>query len=82
MQYSIIIHSRHAMHYIPMAYLFYNWRFVPFDSFAHFNPYSFPASGKYQSVLLYLWAPFVFALNSTYEWDYMGFVSLGLIYVI
>ena len=28
MQYSIINYSHHAVHYILMSYLFYNWRFV------------------------------------------------------
>ena len=34
MKYSIINHGHHsyrAIHYIPGVYLFYNWKFVPFD---------------------------------------------------
>ena len=29
MQYSIINYSHHAIHYISMTYVFYNWNFVP-----------------------------------------------------
>ena len=31
MQYSIINYSNNAIDNIPMTYLFYNWKFVPFD---------------------------------------------------
>lgn len=30
MQYRIINYSHHAVHYIPMTYSFYNWKFAPF----------------------------------------------------
>ena len=33
----IIDYSHDAVHYIPMAYLFYNWKFVPFDSLHPFS---------------------------------------------
>ena len=29
--YSFIDHIPNAVYYFPMAYLFYNWRFVPFN---------------------------------------------------
>ena len=36
MQCSIIHYSYHAVHHIPMTYLFYNWKFVPLTLFTHF----------------------------------------------
>ena len=51
MQYSVISYSEYAVHYIPMMYLFYNGKFVPF-SFLHPSP----TVGNQQSVLcLYEW---------------------------
>ena len=38
MQYGIISYSHHAVHYIPMTYLFYNWKFMLFNSFQLFCP--------------------------------------------
>ena len=38
MQYSISNYSHHTVHYIPMIYLFYNWKFVPFDYLHLFSP--------------------------------------------
>ena len=32
---NIINYSHHAMPFIPIAYLFCNWKFVPFDPFNH-----------------------------------------------
>ena len=48
-KYSIINHHHHAVHYIPMTYLFHNWKFVPLDSVTHFT--HLPTSGNHQSVL-------------------------------
>ena len=45
MQYSIINSNCHAIHYIPMTYLLYNWQFEPF---VH-PPATTP--GRHQSVL-------------------------------
>ena len=33
MQYSIINYRHHAVHYIPMTHVFYNWTFSPFSVF-------------------------------------------------
>ena len=38
MQYGIINYGHHAVHYIPMTYLFYNWKFILFNSFHLFYP--------------------------------------------
>ena len=53
MQYSIINYNHHTVHYIPMIYLFYNWKFVPFDYLHLFFPphHNSLASGNLQSVL-------------------------------
>ena len=32
---TVLLTSHHDVHYIPMAYLFYNWNFVPFDPLLH-----------------------------------------------
>lgn len=38
MQYRIINYSPHAVHYIPMTYLFYNWKFIIFYNYnSHFS---------------------------------------------
>ena len=52
MQHSITNHSHHAVYYLPMTYLFYNWNFVPFDPIDPFHHPPAPASGNHQSVLL------------------------------
>ena len=38
MQYSITNNSHHAVYYILRTYLFYNWKFVPFDLLHPFHP--------------------------------------------
>ena len=48
MQYSIINYSHHAIRYIPRTYLFYNWKFVPFDLPLPISPTS-PPSRPYHS---------------------------------
>lgn len=44
MQYSITNYGHRVVHYIPMIYLLFNWKFVPSDSFH-------PALGSHQSVV-------------------------------
>ena len=62
MQYCIINYSHHAVHYILMTHLFYNWEFVFFDPL-----HSFPtlASNKHQSVLCIY--EICFVLGSIYQ---------------
>ena len=38
MQYSIINYNHCVVHFIPMDYLFYNWKFLSFDSLPPFHP--------------------------------------------
>ena len=38
MQYNTINYSHHAVHYIPMTYLFYNWNVFPSDLLHPFHP--------------------------------------------
>ena len=41
MQYSISNYSCHAVRYITVTYLFYNWNFAPLTPFTHFaHPYA------------------------------------------
>ena len=50
LQYRVFNYSHHDTHYILRTYLFYNWKFVPFDLFYPF--YTPPtASGNDQSIL-------------------------------
>ena len=42
MQYGIINYSHYAVHYTPMIYLFYNWKFIPFDALSPFRPVLVP----------------------------------------
>ena len=62
------------VHYIPRTYLFYNWKFVPFDPFTHFAYSSSPISGHPPMCSLYPWVCFFcflgvsFFLGSTYKW--------------
>ena len=54
MQCIIVYCSHHTAYYILMIYLFYNWKFVPFDPLHSFHltpPHPTPASGNHQSVL-------------------------------
>ena len=81
MWYNTINHSHYAVHYIPMTYSFYNWKFVPFDSFRLFWPPLIPhlwqpPIGIYEIVFWF----FVFWLfkDSIYKWDdlYLPFYVL------
>ena len=49
MQHSIINCSNHVVHFISMTYLFYNWKFAPFDHLHHFNHLA--TSDNHQSIL-------------------------------
>ena len=50
LQYSIINYSHHTVHFIPVTYLFYNWKFVPFDALRQFCPPAPSISSNHQSV--------------------------------
>ena len=70
MQYSIVYYNHHAVYYILMTYLFYNWKFVPFDVLHSLLPPPPSASGNHPSVLNYPWACFFlfcFVLDSVSE---------------
>ena len=80
-------YSYHADCYIPMNYLFYNWKFVHFD---HFHPYNalrpLPpplATTSLFSVSMVLDLHFfnILFLDSTYKWDYV-FVFVWLILLV
>ena len=66
MQYCIISYSHHAAHYIPKAYLFYNWKFVTLTPLTHFShlPLKPPVCSLYLQV--WFWFCFVFQ-DSSYE---------------
>ena len=42
MQYSIINYGHYVVYYIPMMYLFYNWKFITFDHLYPFLPSTSP----------------------------------------
>ena len=69
MQYSIIDCSHHDVHYIPMTYLFYNWKFVPFD---RLSPISHPH---------HLWQPPICSLylgaHFFFFWFFLDFICKG-----
>ena len=49
-----------AVHYIPMTYLFYNWKFVSFDHFTHFaHQHPPPLATTNLFCSLYLWVLFL-----------------------
>ena len=50
MQYRIINYSHQAVHYIPLTYVFYNWKRVPFDTLLPIRSPP-PTSDIHQSVL-------------------------------
>ena len=74
----------HAVCYIPMIYLFYNWKLVPFDLL---HPFCLPTFHPYPwqppICSLYLWTCF-FLLDYTYREDHMclslfvWFISLSV----
>ena len=86
MQYSSINYSHRGVHYIPMAYLFYDWKFVRFDSLTQFvhslptppphlsgSPSSLATTSLF-SVSVNFFFVFVLKIDSTYRWDRMVFV--------
>ena len=89
MCYNIIDYRHHAVHYIPMTYLFYNWKLVCFDPLCQFHPLPIPLP-LWQTPFcsLYLWFLFCFVcsfvvfLDSTYKWNLffsVWLISLSLI---
>ena len=66
MQNNIANYDHHAVHYIPMTYLFYNGRFVSFDALDLFCP-TFTTPGNHQSVLC------IYKLNFVLFWFGFGF---------
>ena len=49
-QYSTVNCSHHAVYYIPLTYLFYNWKFIPFDFLHSFPTSPHPTSDDHQSI--------------------------------
>ena len=37
---AVVLTSDHAVHYIPMPYLLYNWMLIPFDTLYPFCPFN------------------------------------------
>ena len=77
MQYSSINYNHRGVHYIPMAYLFYDWKFVRFDSLNQFvhplptpqphlsgSPFSLATTSLFSICELFFW--FVLKIDSTY----------------
>ena len=93
MQYSLMNYSCHAVHYIPRTYLFYNWKFIPFDPLHPFCPPPPPTSGNYQAVLCICEVRRLLCVclcvcvcvcvcvfyDSAYKWHHTVFVFLWLI---
>ena len=68
---------------LPMAYLFYNWRFVPFNPLHLFHLLkSLPPSNHlfalciYESVSVLLQSFIIFFLDSIYKWDCILFIFI------
>ena len=53
MQYRIIKYTHHAVHYIPLTYLFCSLNVVTFDLLHSFWPSLLPVSSNYQSLLCF-----------------------------
>ena len=78
--YIIINYSHHAVHYIPVTYLFNNWKFVPFDHLHPFCPFLTPcllAITNLYSVSLSCLVGWL-VLDSTCKWDHTVLVFLCL----
>ena len=60
---TVLLTSHHADHYILRLYLFYNWKFVPLNTFTHFLQLLCPAFGNHQSTV----SMSSFFLASTYK---------------
>ena len=85
--YSIDHYSHHALYYIPISYLFYNLKCVPFHSLHPFHPPPPPTTDSHQSAFCICNYELVFFLSclggggdSTYKWDHTVFVFLCLTY--
>ena len=78
-----------CVHYIPLTYLFYSWKFVPLNPLRLFPLSPHTPSWQPPVCSLYLWVCFCFILfvplfcflDSTYKWN-MVFVFLWLISLI
>ena len=89
MQYGFTNYSHHAVHYIPITYLFYDWEFVPLNPFHLFHPYLNPSPLCQPSIsFLYLWVSFpllfwlyslVCLLDPPYKWYHTVLVFFRLI---
>ena len=90
MQHNIIDYSHHAVHYIPVTYLFYNWKFVPLETL---HPFCLPPnplpSGIHHSVLcicefdfglVCLFIHLFCVLDSRYMWNHMIYVFTCVTY--
>ena len=82
MQYGTINCNHNAVHYIPITYAFYNWKFVP-SPFTHFSHLPPPHLRQPPICFLYPWAHFfvflvlVFILDSTYKRSFSICCSLS-----
>ena len=86
--YNIVDYIPHAVHFIPMTHLFYNWKFVPLNlpHLFHSSPHT-PPLWQPPVCSLYLWVCFCFVtfvhlfcfLDSVYKWNHTVFVFLWLI---
>ena len=72
----------YAVYYIPVSYLFYNWRFVPFIYVMPTTVF-FPLATTHSPTCFCIYVCFYFVLfcvlGSTYKWDHRVFVFLWLI---
>ena len=60
----LINSSHHAIHYIPKTYLFYSWKFVPFNPLYLFHP---PPSLTTDDLFSLSMSLVFVSLNSTYK---------------
>ena len=83
MQYSIVYFGHHAVYYIQMAYLLYDWKFIPLTIFTHFVPThpNPPTSGNNQFVLCIFVLIIDLFLDTMYKEDFSVFLtSLSIMY--
>jgi len=59
---TILLTSHHAVHYIPMPYLFYNWKCVPLEPLHLFCLPSHPHSAQASTILFFVSVMFDFGL--------------------
>ena len=60
---NIFHYSHHVVHYNPMTYIFYNWRFVPFEFHYPFRPTPNPDLGNKQAILVLYGLDFLFVFQ-------------------